>query len=68
MILSINVADEYVILVGRVIVGTKPKSRLLCMKSFVVVCLSAFKKSRLWSSPMMIPLGLSFFIAHSREL
>ena len=47
MILSIKVADTFVILVGLVIVGINPKSKLHWMKSFVVLCQSAFKKSRL---------------------
>ena len=47
MILSIRVTEVFVILVGLVFVGTSPKSRLHCMKSLVVLCRSAFKKSRL---------------------
>ena len=58
IILSIRVADECVILVGLIIVGTSPKSRLLWINSLVSVCSADFKKSILWSSPIMIVLGL----------
>ena len=68
IMLSISVALVFVMWVGLVIVGIRPKSKLFWTKSFIAWCLSAFRKSRLWSSPIMMPFGFSFFIAHISEL
>ena len=64
-ILSISVAVLLVIQVGLVIVGTRPSDRLVERNLSVGACFVDFNRSRLWSSPITIPL-FSLFSGHTQ--
>ena len=66
-ILSISLAVLFVMLVGRVIVGTRFSDKLAFKKFSVETWLLDFNKSMLWSEPIIMPL-LSLFFQFTYEL
>ena len=61
--LSINVAEDWVILVGLVITGSISFARFISNNSIVKLCLCTLRKSIFWS----IPTTTSFFSVSERH-
>ena len=57
----INVADEWVIRVGLVIVGINPLIKNGESKSSICLFCSSFRRSKVWSLPIIICLELSLY-------